>query len=127
MKPKVDAFLKLVKALLKEQYYVFSYPLASLLIKNQTSQSKNHKATIVFVECWFQKNPYHRKWSAYLEERGFRTILISFTNMNESFEKTAEKLNDYLESMDLNNYILVGISSGAVCCLYYLNHYNNVL
>ncbi len=124
MKPKVDAFLKLVKGLLKEQYYVFSYPLASLLIKNQASQSKNHKATIVFVECWFQKNPYHRKWSAYLEEKGFKTILISFSNMNESFEKTAERLNDYLESMDLKDYILVGISGGAVACLYYLNHYN---
>ncbi|MBI5122396.1 hypothetical protein HZA75_00900 [Candidatus Roizmanbacteria bacterium] len=117
-------FLRIVKAFLAEQYFLLSYPVAKWFVQNIPYQAKNYKATIVFVECWFQKNPYHRKWSTYMEENGYRTILLHFSNMNESFEDTAKRLRDQLESMDLKNYTLVGISSGAVLCLYYLNHYH---
>ncbi|HEX8931745.1 MAG TPA: hypothetical protein VF810_01160 [Patescibacteria group bacterium] len=117
-------FLILFRAFLTEQYYMLTYPVASLFVRNIPKPS-NYKATIIFVECWFQKNPYHRKWSAYLEEKGYRIILLHFANMYESYEQTAQKLNNTLQSMDLKNYTLVGISSGAVLCLYYLDHFNH--
>lgn len=43
--------------------------------------------------------------------------------MNEDFSVTAEKISRFIKKENLTNFTLVGISAGAIACLYYLNHH----
>jgi pimeloyl-ACP methyl ester carboxylesterase len=62
-------------------------------------------------------------WQNYLEKKGYKTYLLTFNNMDESFATTARKLNLQIENLGINNFSLVGISTGAIVCLEYLNKY----
>jgi len=109
----------------REIYFIFTYPIISKLYNPiDTDVISNYKGTIVIVECWFQKNTYHSFWKSYLERKGYKTILLSFTDMNEDFSVTAKKINKFITAQKIKNFTLVGISAGAIACLYYLNHFN---
>lgn len=109
----------------RELYFIFTYPIISKLYNpTNIEQPLNVKGTIIIVECWFQKNTYHSFWKSYLERKGYKTILLSFTNMNEEFAVTAKKIDRFISDQKFKNFTLVGISAGAIACLYYLNHFN---
>jgi pimeloyl-ACP methyl ester carboxylesterase len=109
---------------LKELHYFFTYPIINFLKHPQKSSTLlPSKGTIVIVECWFQSNEYHLLWQNYLEKKGFRTHLLTFNDMNESFASTAKKLNFQIESLGIKNFSLVGISTGAIVCLEYLTQF----
>lgn len=110
---------------LKELHYFFSYPLINFLIsKKDARKPVMSKDVIIIVECWFQSNSYHKLWKNYLEKKGFKTHILTFTDMNESFDKTAKKLNEQIEKLQKERFVLVGISTGALLCLEYLHNYN---
>ncbi len=110
---------------LKELHYFFSYPIINLIIaRNKSSAPVVSKDVIVIVECWFQSNSYHALWKNYLEKKGFKIYLLTFTDMNESFENTAKKLHSKIQKLEIENFTLVGISTGAIVCLEYLNSYD---
>lgn len=109
---------------LKELHYFFSYPIINFLIVPKKSAVPTHpKGTIVIVECWFLPNSYHALWQNYLEKKGYQTFLLTYTDMNESFEITAAKLNSQIKELKIENFTLVGISTGAIVCLEYLQIY----
>lgn len=110
---------------LKELHYFFSYPLINFLVfKKNTTVSTSSEDVIIIVECWFQSNSYHKLWKNYLEQKGFKTHILTFTDMNESFDKTAQKLNEQIKKLQEERFVLVGISTGALLCLEYLHNYN---
>lgn len=109
----------------REIYFIFTYPIISKLYNPQIIETPTkYKGTIIIVECWFQKNTYHSFWKSYLERKGYKTILLSFTDMNEDFAVTAKKIDKFIDNQKLTNFTLVGISAGAIASLYYLNHYD---
>lgn len=110
---------------LKEIHYFFSYPIINWVINPKKPRDpKEPKGVIVLVECWFQKNDYHKLWQGFLEKKGFRTYLLSYTKMNEEFEVTAEKLCRDIKKLKIENFTLVGISTGSLVCLEYLDEHN---
>lgn len=110
---------------IKEVFLVVYYPFASitnLFIRTAKASSENKKP-IVMVERWFNSNPMHKHWKRYLEKQGFDVYLINFPIYKGTFEKSAEKLSEHIESLNLKKIILVGISSGGLTSLLYLEHY----
>ena len=106
---------------LKELHYFFTYPIINFVKAPQkTVIPIPTKGTIVIVECWFQPNSYHAFWQNYLEKKGFKTHLITFCDMNQSFEETAKKLDLEIRKLKIEKFTLVGISTGAIVCLEYL-------
>lgn len=76
--------------------------------------------TILIVERWFNLNIRHIYWKLYLEKRGFRVYIVNFSIWKGAFENSAVRLKKYMEKRDLNDVTLVGISSGAITSLLYL-------
>ncbi len=95
-----------------------------LLPEQKDFENKSDNGTIVIVECWFQSNGYHKLWQRYLQQKGYKTFLLSYTNMDESFESTAATLNSDIARLMLKDFTLVGISTGAILCLEYLTKFN---
>lgn len=81
---------------------------------------KGNGRTILIVERWFNLNIRHIYWKLYLEKRGFRVYIVNFSMWKGTFENSAVKLQNYIEERGLSDVTLVGISSGAVTSLLYL-------
>ncbi len=110
---------------LKELHYFFTYPIINWVINpKKPNPPKEPKGVIVIVECWFQNNDYHKLWQGYLERKGFKTYLLSYTKMDEDFKVTAEKLDRDIKNLKIENFTLVGISTGSLVCLEYLNTFS---
>jgi pimeloyl-ACP methyl ester carboxylesterase len=106
-----------------ECYLLISYPIY-VLFHNATIYRHVHpKGTIVLVSCWFNRNHYHDTWISYLEKKGFHTYYIFLPLLFDNFQTTVAKLDKQLSRLRLKNYTLVGISTGALVCLYYLTFY----
>lgn len=119
----MKAFIFFITLLGHEAYYIITYPFLSLFIKPKKSTNGHAKHKVLLVESWFQSNPYHVMWMNYLEKRGLQTSIINFPIMTESFSESAKKLDAYIQKHKLTDFTLVGISNGALVCLYYLHHY----
>lgn len=112
---------------LSEISLIFFYPISSIfaqVVNRKELEGKGDGKTIVIVERWLSKNVKHIYWKHYLEKRGFRVYLANFSLYKGSFEQSAVLLQKYLEKRNLNNIILVGISSGALTSLVYLQEHN---
>lgn len=79
---------------------------------------------IVIVERWFSMNIRHLYWKYFLERQGYNAHLVNFPIRNGSFEESATELSRYLEHHNLSNITLVGISSGALTSLIYLQEHD---
>ena len=119
--------MKKVFFLLQEYSYSIIYPILALISLFYIPKVKHNphakKGTIVIVFCWFTPNIIHYKWVSYLERKGFRTYLINLPLLFEDFPTTAKRLDRSLAHYKLKDYTLVGISTGALVCLYYLHAY----
>ncbi len=114
----------MILGIVKEFFLVIYYPFASIAnIFFRGDAKKTDKKTIVMVERWFNSNPMHKFWKRYLEEQGFDVYLINFPIYKGTFEKSAALLAEYIESLNLKNFTLVGISSGGITSLLYLEQY----
>jgi len=120
-------FFKTVSDFVKEYHYGFIYPFSALLSlfyqPKWYRSPKATKGTIIMVFCWFTPNISHNKWVTYLEKKGYRTYLLSLPLLFEDFQSTALRLKQFIGEHKLKNYTLVGISTGAVVCLYFLKRY----
>ncbi|HSX09544.1 MAG TPA: hypothetical protein VLF93_05290 [Candidatus Saccharimonadales bacterium] len=114
---------RLLSFLLKEAYYAITYPFISLFLSDEVYRPANPKRTIVLVTCWFNKNLYHNHWATYLGHKGYQVYLVHLPFLNENFPTTVLRLKEYIARRKLKNYTLVGISTGALVCLYYLQFY----
>ena len=114
--------MKTIFQIIKEVVLIATYPfgrLVSLFLKDEVSL----KPTILFVETWYTKNVHHRKWKKFLEKKGFQVQIVNFPIHKGSFKESAQKLKDYIEENDFSELILVGISSGGITSLLYLEDF----
>jgi pimeloyl-ACP methyl ester carboxylesterase len=114
-----------ISNVVKEYSYGIVYPFVALIsLFYQPTRYHNvttSKGTIIMVFCWFTPNVSHYKWVFYLEGKGYRTYLLNLPLLFEDFHKSAERLNKFVTEYKLKKYTLVGISTGAVVCLYFLH------
>jgi pimeloyl-ACP methyl ester carboxylesterase len=76
--------------------------------------------TIVIIERWLHMNIFHLIGKRYLESKGFRVYLVSHILSKGSFESSAQRLKDFIDSKQLRDFTLVGVSSGGISALLYL-------
>lgn len=102
---------------------IFFYPISSLfaqIVGRNELEGKGDGKVIVIVERWLSKNVKHIFWKHYLEKRGYKVYLANFSLYKGSFANSALDLKKYIEKRDLEDIILVGISSGGLTSLIYL-------
>lgn len=119
--------MKHVLQIISEIFLILFYPISSLianLIPKNKLEGKGDGKTIVIVERWLSKNIKHIQWKSYLEKRGFRVYLANFSLYKGDFEESARDLEMYINKRNLKNIILVGISSGALTGLLYLQEHD---
>lgn len=111
--------------IINEYWYGLIYPLVAL-VSLFYHPKRHHSSTatevpIILVFCWFTPNSAHNKWVAYLEQKGYLTYLLNLPLLHEDFQKTAKRLEIFISEHKFKNYTLVGISTGALVCLYFLS------
>ena len=114
--------------ILSEIGLIIFYPISSVfaqIVKRNELEGHGDGKVIVIVERWLSKNVKHIYWKHYLEKRGYRVYLANFTLYKGSFEQSAVSLKKYLEKRELTDIILVGISSGALTSLVYLQEHED--
>lgn len=116
--------MKIIKDLVREIFLIVTYPFGRIFSLFFSIPATEPQQTVVMVERWFNNHPYHKLWKRYLEKEGFEVYIVNFPIYKGSFEESAVKLKEYIDSLSLNNIVLVGISSGAITSLLYLQHQN---
>ncbi len=107
----------------KEYYLAITYPFVKWFLHPNIYRNPQPKGTIILVGCWFNANTYHKYWVSFLEKVGFRTFLIDLPFARESFDTTTKRLASFIADHGLENYTIVGISSGVLVCWNYLTEY----
>lgn len=119
--------LRVFYQILSEISLIILDPFLSLLT-NFVSQSElnghGNGPKIVIVERWLSINIRHIYWKYFLESRGYNAHLVNFPLSEGNFEGSARSLSQYLEKHNLKDITLVGISSGALTSLLYLQECN---
>lgn len=115
-------------------YQVFSeiglillFPVMSIslqFVPSNEMEGKGNGKTIVIVERWLAINLSHLYWKYYLEKKGFKVYLINFPLWYKDFKNSAKTLSYYMKEKDIHNATIVGISSGAITSLLYLENHN---
>lgn len=110
--------------ILIETLLFLSYPfiglLSSFFNRNATIPLPENGKTILIVERWLNKNPFHLIWKRHLESQGFQVHLSFYPIQTGTFSQSASALKQYIESKKLTDITLVGISSGGLTALLYL-------
>lgn len=111
---------------LLEAVFMVTYPI-NFFIKPPLLPEQPYdkeKPTIVIVGTWFNENIFHYQWVHYLQRKGFQVYLVNFPIYKNRFEEHAKNLKAYIEKKQLQDVTLVGISSGGVTCLLFLEQLN---
>lgn len=105
---------------------IILYPLLSITLQFglQKPQIANNGPVIIIVERWLSLNIRHIFWKRYLERRGFQVYLINLPLWKRDFSDSSRKLEEYINQFKLSDIVLVGISSGAITALLYLQERN---
>ncbi len=96
----------------------------TMFVSQHELKGRGEGQKIVIVERWLSMNIRHVYWKHFLESMGYNAHLVNFPLREGSFEDSAQALSQYLEKHNLTNITLVGISSGALTSLVYLQEYN---
>lgn len=102
------------------------YPVTaiiSLVYHPKLYRNPHPKGTIILVFCWFTPNIAHNVWVNYLEREGFRTYLVHLPLLFEDFAASAGRLKQFILRHNIKKYTLVGLSTGAVVCLFFLDEF----
>jgi hypothetical protein len=120
--------LRAVIHLLIESTLFLSYPIIGALnyfLNDKIAHSKvKDGRTIIIVERWLNKNPFHLLWKRYLESKGFRVYLLFYPLSKSTFSQSAKNLKHFIDTNKLTDVTLVGISSGGITAFLYLHEYN---
>lgn len=119
--------MKQILQIVSEILLIVFYPISALIAfftPKEELEGKGDGKTIVIVERWIARNVKHIQWKSYLEKRGFKVYLVNLSLYKGSFANSSMELKGYLDKRDLNNVVLVGISSGALTSLVYLQEHN---
>lgn len=118
--------LKLIPDTLSEIFLICVYSFSGLLVSfipKEKFESKKEGKTIIIVERWLNFNIRHLYWKYYLERQGFRVFIKNFSLWSGDFDKSALRLEQYMEKKKCDDVVLVGISAGALTSLLYLQEY----
>lgn len=113
-----QAFLLLFSWIIEIGYWVynfFSYIFAFIELKPLT------RKTVFILTPTFTGPFLYRKAKKYLENKGFNVIIYNFSKEINNIDSSAQKLKKILDSMNLENVCLVGISSAGLSSYEYLN------
>lgn len=119
--------LKLLFQISSELFLILFYPIFSLTLQFEQKPSKTTKNTqgvVVMVERWLSLNLRHVYWKRYLEKRGYKVYLVNFPFWHKDFTESSDALSKFMEKNEIKKATLIGISSGAVTCLLYLQELN---
>lgn len=119
--------LKFLYQILSEISLLILDPVLSILtlfITQHELRGHGDGPKIVIVERWLSMNIRHVYWKYFLEKMGYNAYLANFPIRKGSFEDSALELSKYLEHHNLAHVTLVGISSGALTSLIYLQEHN---
>ena len=116
--------MKIGIQLLKELILIILYPFAQAIPLPKEENPYNPKKTILFVERWFNPNPFHKVWLHFLRKKGYAVYIVNFPIFKGTFEESAEKLKTFVDEKKLTHFTLVGISAGGITSYLYLQHYN---
>ena len=106
---------------------VIFFPIYALTVQftpKEKLMGQGDGKTIVIVERWLALNFRHIYWKYYLEKKGYRVYLINFPLWYSDFSQSGQDLSKYMERLGLENVMMVGISSGALTGLIYLQEHN---
>lgn len=124
----MNSFVQAMQQLLTELgWLVFYAPFGFFLrklFKLPNEQKPANGKVIVITERWFNKNIMHQYWVDYLRREGFEAYFVHLTFYRGSFHQSAAQLRQFMDEKDLHEVTLVGISSGGLSCLEYLQAYN---
>jgi len=115
--------LKSLFQILSEISLLCLYPLFSFFahfVPKNKFNGNGKGQTIIIVERWLSINIRHIYWKFYLERRGFNVYLLNFSLWHGDFEASAKELKKYIIRKNLKDIVLVGVSSGAITSLLYL-------
>lgn len=115
--------IKVISQILSEVGLIILYPFSAIVLKSLPQKAfapSGEGQPIVLVERWVNYNIRHFYWKYYLQKQGFRVYIKNFPIYKGDFDKSSIALKNFLASNKLENVILVGISSGAITSLIYL-------
>lgn len=115
--------LQFLPSFLFEYSMMFFYPFAGVVnffISHNQVVYPGSGRVIIIVERWLNRNTFHPHWYTYLQKKGFSVHQVYFPIYKDSFAQSARELKEYIERNLLDDVILVGISSGGITSLLYL-------
>lgn len=118
--------LRVVSQIFSEIVLILLYPFYSIFVRfipKKELKGAHDGQAIVIVERWLSINIRHVYWKYYLEKKGFNVYLANFPLRHGSFHNSSEDLKRYIEKNNLFDIVLVGISSGALTSLVYLQEH----
>lgn len=107
-----------------EIFSMIGYPLSFIVKPPSDIQQENKKPTILIVERWFNHNFFHNHWIIYLRKKGFCVYFVNFPIYQGTFLESSILLKNFIVQKKLKNITLVGISSGGLTSLLYLEQQN---
>lgn len=115
--------IKIIYQILSELGLIFLYPISAIIIKllpQKALQAKGSGKPLLIVERWMTVNIRHLYWKYYLQRQGFRVYILNLPLYEGRFEDSSRKLSRFINSKELSDVVLVGISSGALTSIMYL-------
>lgn len=117
--------IRLISQIISEIVLTILYPILSISLqtfqKINIIEEKDQKGkTIIIVERWLSLNIRHLYWRRYLTKKGYRVHLINFPLWHKDFKDSSLTLSQFMKDKKITDGTLVGISSGAITCLLYL-------
>jgi len=112
----------LMEILLLPMYFlagVVGYVFPLQRVKRENS----NKSPIVFVHGWLTQNPLYCFLKRSLENKGFIVYMTNFGLLSSDFNQDAQRLKDFIESKNLKDVVLVGVSGGGIVSYLYLQHF----
>lgn len=109
---------------LSEICSMIGYPLSFMVKQPSNTKQDINKPTILIVERWFNHNLFHNQWISYLRGKGFNVFFVNFPIYQGTFAESSVLLKRYISEKKLEDITLVGISSGGVTSLLYLEEQN---
>lgn len=124
----LQRILKIIFETLLEILLILLYTplgvISFLFPRKEEKHIVGNDKTIILVERWANPHIMHRFWKGYLERKGFSVYLVSFSLLRGSFQESAEKLRQFIHERKLQNITLVGLSTGSVTALLYLQEFD---
>jgi len=119
--------LSVLSQIVSELALIFLYPVLSLaaqFVPKWDLHGNGDGQTIIIVERWLSINLRHLYWKYYLERKGYSVFLANFPIYKGGFQESALHLEKYIQRHNLTDITIVGISSGALTSLIYLQSHN---